>query len=99
MMSTSSPSRFSQRALMALPMAITLSAPNVYPVKGLGGIALERSVCTGRGLEHDRRWMLVDGEGVFMSQRGHPRMATVWTELEPDALVLSAPDRDEVRVP
>jgi uncharacterized protein YcbX len=80
-------------------MAITVSALNIYPVKGLGGIALERSVCTERGLEHDRRWMVVDHDGVFMTQRGHPRMATIWTELEADALVLSAPDRDEVRVP
>src|SRR5262249_39553873 len=38
-------------------------------------------------------------EGVFISQRGQPRMATVWTDLDDRALILSAPDRDSVEVP
>lgn len=80
-------------------MGITLSAINVYPVKGLKGIALESARCTDRGIENDRRWMVVDPEGMFMSQRSHPRMATVWTELTDSALLLSAPDEDAVEVP
>ena len=79
-------------------MGITVSAINVYPVKGLKGIALESAECTDRGIRHDRRWMVVDGEGVFLSQRSHPRMATVWTELTDSALVLSAPDEDSVEI-
>lgn len=77
----------------------TLSALNVYPVKGLKGIALAEARCTPRGLEHDRRWMVVDEQGEFLSQREHPRMATVWTDLDPGVLSLSAPDRDAVVVP
>ncbi|HET7732024.1 MAG TPA: MOSC N-terminal beta barrel domain-containing protein [Usitatibacter sp.] len=80
-------------------MPITVAALHVYPVKGLKGIDLEAARCTGRGLEHDRRWMVVDAAGEFMSQREHPRMATVWTELAAEALVLSAPDMPEVGVP
>jgi uncharacterized protein YcbX len=80
-------------------MGITLSAINVYPVKGLKGIALEKARCTDRGIEHDRRWMVVDPQGMFMSQRTHPRMATVWTDLTDDSLLLSAPDEDGVEVP
>ena len=80
-------------------MGITLSAINVYPVKGLKGIALDSAECTDRGIRHDRRWMVVDGEGVFLSQRSHPRMATVWTELTDSALVLSAPDEQDLQVP
>ena len=71
-------------------MGITLSAINVYPVKGLKGI--------DRGIRHDRRWMVVDPEGVFLSQRSHPLMATVWTDLTESALMLSAPDEDGVEV-
>ena len=80
-------------------MALIVSALNVYPVKGLKGIALDEARCTPLGIEHDRRWMVVDREGGFLSQREHPRMATVWTELDDHALSLSAPDVGEVRVP
>jgi uncharacterized protein YcbX len=76
-----------------------LAALNVYPVKGLKGIALDAARCTDRGLEHDRRWMVVDAQGEFLTQREHPMMATVWTEITADALVLSAPDLPSVEVP
>jgi uncharacterized protein YcbX len=62
-------------------MPLTLSALNVYPVKGLKGIALTQARCTERGLEHDRRWMVVDPEDNFLSQRELPKMATIWTEI------------------
>lgn len=79
-------------------MGFTISQINVYPVKGLKGISLERAYCTDRGIENDRRWMVVDGDGQFLSQREHPKMATVWTDLDRDFLSLSAPDAGEVRV-
>jgi len=78
---------------------LVLSALHVYPVKGLKGIDLEAGRCTERGLEHDRRWMVVDADGLFISQRQIPLMATVWTDLADDALTLSAPDRESVAVP
>jgi hypothetical protein len=80
-------------------VAITLSALNVYPVKGLKGIALEEAAATERGLEQDRRWMLVGPAGEMLTQREYPKMATVWTQIGPDALTLSAPDMPEVDVP
>jgi uncharacterized protein YcbX len=80
-------------------MTITVSQLWIYPVKGLKGIALEQARCTDRGLEHDRRFMVVDAAGRFMSQREHPRMATVWTDIQDGALVLSAPDRPDCEVP
>jgi uncharacterized protein YcbX len=80
-------------------MALTLSALHVYPVKGLKGIDLATSRCTDRGLEHDRRWMVVDESGQFLSQREMPKMATVWTDVAEGALTLSAPDVASVDVP
>jgi len=80
-------------------VAITLSALNVYPVKGLKGIALTEARATERGLEHDRRWMVVGPGGEMLTQRSHPKMATIWTELGGDALTLSAPDMSSVDVP
>jgi uncharacterized protein YcbX len=80
-------------------LSLTLSSILVYPVKGLKGIPLESARCTDRGLEHDRRWMVVDREGTFISQRSHPKMATVWTEIDGDKLLLSAPDVESVELP
>ena len=80
-------------------MPLTVSALHVYPVKSLKGLDLDTARCTERGLEHDRRWMVVDSNGRFLTQREHPRMATVWTELSEGALSLSAPDVSTVDVP
>jgi len=80
-------------------VSLTVSELNIYPVKGLKGIALEEAHVTPRGLENDRRWMVVDAQGTFLSQRSVPKRATVWTELYDDALALSAPDMDVVEVP
>lgn len=42
-----------------------------------------------RGLEFDRRWMLVDEKNKFLTQREFPKMATVKTEILPDGLRVS----------
>ncbi|NOT74640.1 MAG: MOSC domain-containing protein [Cyclobacteriaceae bacterium] len=41
----------------------------IYPVKSLGGIRLKSSQVMGKGLRYDRRWMLVDENNMFMTQR------------------------------
>ena len=47
----------------------------IYPIKSLGGIRLKSSVVLDKGLQYDRRWMLVEEEGVFMTQRLNPKLA------------------------
>ena len=71
----------------------------VYPIKSAGGVLLEASDVDGRGLRHDRRWMLVDGAGRFMSQRRFARMALIRTRIEADHLVVDAPDMPSLEVP
>ena len=56
-------------------MSLTLSSIHVYPVKSLGGFGVDQARTTARGLEHDRRWMLVDAAGRFISQREVAAMA------------------------
>ncbi|MCB0580380.1 MAG: MOSC domain-containing protein [Phaeodactylibacter sp.] len=46
-----------------------------YPIKSLAGISLPRALVEKRGLAYDRRWMLVDRDGLFISQREIPRLA------------------------
>ena len=75
---------------------MTLSAINIYPVKGLGCITLAASEMTMRGLKHDRRFMLVDPNNDFVTQRELPKMATVWTALDGEQLEFAAPDREPI---
>jgi uncharacterized protein len=85
-----------------MPTTARLTQLYIYPVKSLAGIAVESARVEVRGLEHDRRWMLIRPEdGRFLSQREHPRMALIGTAIEPDALVLfdRADPASRVRVP
>lgn len=67
-----------------------LSEINIYPIKSLAGISLEESKIERRGLEFDRRWMLVDENNKFLTQREFPRMATVKTGILADGLRVSS---------
>ncbi len=77
----------------------TLTQINIYPVKSLGGFSLNAANVEPRGLQHDRRWMLVDRNGRFLTQRALPRMALVSAGLTPGGLVLSAPGMEPLRLP
>jgi MOSC domain-containing protein len=63
----------------------------VHPVKSCARIGLDRALVTETGLEWDRQWMVVDGEGDFVSQRDQPRLALVRPTLRASDLVLRAP--------
>ncbi len=63
---------------------------HIYPVKGARGVALQKSDVLAGGLRHDRRFMLIDAHGKFLTQREHARLALVTTAVEGDALVLGA---------
>ncbi len=59
-----------------------LSEINIYPIKSLGGISLQSSEAEERGLNHDRRLMLVDESNRFMTQRSYPQMALLKVEIK-----------------
>lgn len=56
-------------------MSLALASIHIYPIKSIGGFAVEEARLTDRGLEHDRRWMLVDADGRFITQRESAAMA------------------------
>jgi len=64
----------------------------VYPVKSLKGIDVTQSDIHAHGLAWDRRWMLVDAQQRFVTQRQLPMLATIAVELTDQALVLSHPN-------
>ena len=79
--------------------APVLSGVYVYPIKSCGGISLQSADLGATGLLHDRRWMLVDEGGGFLSQRRHPRMALISSLFAPDRLVVRAPGMPDLEVP
>jgi uncharacterized protein YcbX len=65
---------------------LTISQLNIYPIKSLGGISLNAARLTDRGLQYDRRWMLVDMDNRFMTQREFPVMSLLQVSLTEDGL-------------
>ena len=76
-----------------------LSQLNIYPLKSAGGISVETTVPEARGLKHDRRWMVVNDSGQFMTQRTFPGMALINTKLSNQTLNLNAPGMSELCLP
>ncbi|MGB5896547.1 MAG: MOSC N-terminal beta barrel domain-containing protein [Ignavibacteriaceae bacterium] len=66
----------------------SLSQINIYPIKSLGGISLQSATVEERGLQYDRRWMLVDEQHKFITQRLHPRIALLRVEIINDLLTI-----------
>ncbi|QQR87880.1 MAG: MOSC domain-containing protein [Flavobacteriales bacterium] len=48
---------------------LSVASLHIHPVKSLGGFAVQGAKLTDRGFEHDRRWMLVDADARFITQR------------------------------
>jgi hypothetical protein len=67
----------------------------IYPIKSLGDIELQNAKLTDRGLEHDRRWMLVDQQNQFLTQRSFPRMALLKTAVRENKLIVFEKDHDD----
>ena len=76
-----------------------LSGLFVYPIKACGGISLETADIVERGLAGDRRYLLVDQSGTFVTQREVPRLCLVGTAFADDALLVSAPGQPELALP
>lgn len=70
----------------------------IYPIKSLGGIRLQEAVLEERGLRYDRRWMLVDSDGVFLSQRKNPEMALLQTQLSEKGLTVFLKNQPEKKI-
>ncbi len=77
----------------------TLSAITLYPVKSLAGISVTSWPVTKTGLQYDRKWMLVDNAGQFLSQRKLPQMALIKTALTGSHLILSASGMEDLSLP
>lgn len=72
--------------LCTLAPMLTVSELYIYPIKSLGGITLSEAALTDRGFTYDRRWMLVDADNRFLSQREVAAMALLKVSLHEQGL-------------
>lgn len=80
-------------------MTVRVTGLNVFPIKSCHALQVEEVQVDSRGVVDDRRFMLVDGNGRFLSQRKFPKLATVRSKFITDAqnqrlLHVSAPGMD-----
>lgn len=76
-----------------------LSALHIYPVKSCRGLSISSAELDDHGLVGDRRFMIVTAaDGLFITQRSHPRLALIATALDPNALTLSTSGHGSVTV-
>lgn len=58
----------------------------IYPIKSLKGIRILEAKVEEKGFQYDRRWMLVDQEGLFVSQRTDHKLALLQVEFDGEML-------------
>ena len=70
----------------------------IYPVKSLPAMVVQSCYMTRCGAAHldnidvvDRKWMIVNATGGFLSQRNTPRLALIKQEYRDGRIFLSAP--------
>jgi len=71
----------------------------LYPVKSLRGFAVPAVELDDLGFVGDRRFMVVDPTGKFLTQRVLPMMARITTQLAAGQLILSADGAGSITVP
>lgn len=68
-----------------------LSALHLYPLKSAAGLAVETLDIVARGPRHDRRWLVVDAAGRFVTARQVSALVLVRARISEHGLRLSAP--------
>lgn len=71
---------------------------HIYPVKGMRAVDVDRAQVEARGLSGDRRWVVVDTNGRFITQRSHPRLAQIEATRTSTGVRLSTPAAGAIAV-
>ena len=69
---------------------VTVQELHIYPVKSARGIPKDRVRLAATGFEWDRHWMVVREDGTFLTQRTHPSLTRILTQLDGEGLTLTA---------
>lgn len=79
-------------------MRLILHTLHIYPVKSLHGLSMRELLLCPWGPENDRRWMIVDHAGQFITQRKYPVMATLHVSVTTEGLRLARNGRPDLVV-
>lgn len=79
--------------------SFTLTGLYSYPIKSCGRLVHTEATLDACGITWDRRWMFVDGAGVFQTGRDIGRLLLIRPSLTDDKLILNAPEMPEIYVP
>jgi len=77
---------------------VEVSELRIHPIKSLRGISVQASQLEPRGLAHDRRMMLVDADGRFISQREHAPLALVGVQPTDKGWSVTAPGHEALGI-
>jgi hypothetical protein len=66
----------------------------IYPIKSLAGIRVENAKAEEMGFENDRRWMLIDHENHFITQRNHPSLSQFYPKINGDKISINHLDKN-----
>lgn len=71
----------------------TVTELYIYPIKSMAGIRAETALAQERGFENDRRWMLIDDENLFITQRNHPVLSQFFPKIKENSIEISYLDK------
>ena len=72
---------------------------HIYPIKSCAGIQLDSIDVDDMGPKFDRRWMIVQPDGTFVTQRQIPSMVRIRPRLERDAMILRCEGMSDLTIP
>ena len=70
----------------------------IYPIKGVQAVSLKTANVETRGLEGDRRWMVVDADDLFITQRDAPHLSMIRAEPCEGGLIVALPGEAPIQV-
>ena len=77
---------------------VRISGVTIYPVKSCAPVPMENAALGPRGLDFDRRWMLVDGDGHTLTGREFPSLLKVEARIREGDLFLRAPSMPDLEI-
>jgi uncharacterized protein YcbX len=79
-------------------MSYSITQLFVYPIKSLAGIAVQSAELCNTGLLHDRRWMLIDEQNKFITQREFHQLCLFKTAFVENGISITY-NNDQIIIP
>ncbi|MEH6452149.1 MAG: MOSC N-terminal beta barrel domain-containing protein [Psychromonas sp.] len=70
----------------------------IYPIKSVKAINLPASLVEEKGLKFDRRYMLIDQNGEFITGRNYPQLTQINVQFSRQKLIVNAPNMETLTI-